>query len=95
MKALILLAFVPALSFGQVPDPLEEAYRALKRNDYDVAISAFLQAVAAKPERSDIRKDLAYTYLKVGQSEAARDQFGEAMRLDPADATAGLEDAFL
>src|SRR5229473_255950 len=40
-------------------------------------------------------KDLAYTYLKVGEPEAARDQFAAAMRLDPADFHVALEYAFL
>jgi tetratricopeptide (TPR) repeat protein len=38
---------------------------------------------------------LAYALLKVGENEAARDQFGEAMRLDPADQHVALEYAFL
>ncbi|MDQ6706765.1 MAG: tetratricopeptide repeat protein, partial [Acidobacteriota bacterium] len=41
------------------------------------------------------RKDLAYTYLKVGETQAAREQFGEAMRLNPADFHVSLEYAFL
>src|ERR1700722_14642156 len=95
MKTLILVVFLAASSFGEVSDPLAKAYEALKAKDYDQAIPAFLQAVAASPARADIRKDLAYTYLKVGESEAARDQFGEAMRLDPADTHVALEYAFL
>ncbi|MGA3204602.1 MAG: tetratricopeptide repeat protein, partial [Bryobacteraceae bacterium] len=41
------------------------------------------------------RKDLAYTLLKIGENEAARDQFAEAMRLDPRDDHVALEYAFL
>jgi Tfp pilus assembly protein PilF len=55
----------------------------------------FLKAIDAAPARADIRKNLAYTYLKVGETEAARDQFGEAMRLDPGDHHVALEYAFL
>src|SRR5579862_7041816 len=76
-------------------DTLAKAYEALKAKDYDRAIPAFLAAVAANPTKAAIRKDLAYTYLKVGESEAGRDQFGEAMRLDPADTHVALEYAFL
>ena len=47
------------------------------------------------PGRADIRKDLAYTLLKIGEPALARDQFREAMRLDPADTAAALEYAFL
>ena len=95
MKTLILVVLLAASSFGEVSDPLAKAYEALKAKDYDQAIPAFLKAVAASPARVDIRKDLAYTYLKVGEPEAAREQFGEAMRLDPADSHVALEYAFL
>ena len=47
------------------------------------------------PGRADIRKNLAYTLLKTGDSERAREQFGEAMRLEPADFHVALEYAFL
>jgi Tfp pilus assembly protein PilF len=63
--------------------------------DYDAAIQWFRQAAAASPARADIRKNLAYTLLKTGESEAAREQFGEAMRIDPADFHVALEYAFL
>ncbi|HEY3838880.1 MAG TPA: tetratricopeptide repeat protein [Bryobacteraceae bacterium] len=95
MKAFILLLSMAALGFGEAPDPLVAAYQALKSSDYDHAIPAFLQAIAAHPDQASIRKDLAYTYLKTGESEAARDQFGEAMRLDPSDVHAAMEYAYL
>src|ERR1035438_9316698 len=95
MKALVLAVLFAALSCGADSDPAVKAYEALKGKDYDVAIPAFLKAIAANPARANIRKDLAYTYLKVGEAEAARDQFGEAMRLDPADTHVTLEYAFL
>ena len=47
------------------------------------------------PNAPAIRKDLAYTYLKIGENDLARDQFREAMRLDPADTQVALEYAFL
>ena len=47
------------------------------------------------PQRADIRKNLAYTFLKTGDTESARDEFGEAMRTDPADFHVALEYAFL
>jgi tetratricopeptide (TPR) repeat protein len=42
-----------------------------------------------------LRKDLGYAYLKIGETEAARDEFAEALRLDPVDSQAALEYAFL
>src|SRR5581483_3774059 len=75
--------------------PPEAAYEALQAKDYDQAIFSFLQAMQAAPQSPSLRKDLAYTYLKTGERELARDQFGEALRLDPADTQAALEYAFL
>jgi Tfp pilus assembly protein PilF len=96
------LAFLAVLSAAVAqtsPDPayapLVRAYDAVRTRDYDPAVTAFLQAIAASPARPDIRKDLAYTYLKIGENLLARDQFQEAMRLDPADIQVALEFAFL
>ncbi|MDQ2948812.1 MAG: tetratricopeptide repeat protein, partial [Acidobacteriota bacterium] len=87
------------MAYAQDPGPeyapLTKAYASLKIKDYDSAIHSFLEAIEAAPTRPAIRKDLAYTYLKVGETQSARDQFGEAMRLNPADFHVSLEYAFL
>jgi len=75
--------------------PLEKAFEALRARHYDVAIDSFERAIAAAPQRADIRKNLAYALLTIGETEAARDQFAEAMRLDPTDRHVALEYAFL
>ncbi len=62
----------------------------LRNRDFEVH-----EAVSLAPKRTDIRKDLAYTYLKIGETELARDRFEEAMRLDPDDTHVALEYAFL
>ena len=67
----------------------------MRAHDYDTAISFFEKASALTPDRADIHKNLAYTLLKTGDSEAARDQFGEALKLEPADLHLALEYAFL
>jgi Tfp pilus assembly protein PilF len=104
-----LFAIFAALSLGyaQPPNPGEDAgkdpayapltsaYTALRARDYDPAIAAFLQAIAASPARADIRKDLAYAYLKIGENLLARDQFRQAMQLSPDDAQVAMEYAFL
>jgi Tfp pilus assembly protein PilF len=95
-----LIAAALAPLTAQSPDhaalgPLEQAYRSLQTRDYDLAVDFFRKAVEAAPARGSIRKDLAYTYLKIGRNEAARDQFAEAMRLDPQDHHVALEYAFL
>jgi tetratricopeptide (TPR) repeat protein len=84
---------------GQTSDPvyapLEKAYEALRAKNYDSAIAGFREAIVIAPERPSVRKDLAYVLLKVGETEAARDQFAEALRLDPGDDRTALEYAFL
>ncbi len=75
--------------------PSTQAYDALREKNYDQAVAGFEQAIALAPERASIHKDLAYTLLKIGENEAARDHFAEAMRLDPADQHVALEYAFL
>src|ERR1017187_6635129 len=94
MRVPILLA-VPTVLASAQPRDADRAYTALRARDYDVAVPAFLAAIQAAPTRADLRKDLAYTLLKIGEPTLARDQFRESMRLDPADATAALEYAFL
>ena len=74
---------------------LTRAFDALRSRDYDLAILSFRNAAALSPRRADIRKNLAYTLMKTGETDAARDEFGEAMRLDPADFHVALEYAFL
>jgi Tfp pilus assembly protein PilF len=94
-----LIAAALASLAAQSPDPafapLDEAYRSLQARDYDRAVESFRKAVEAAPARPSIRKDLAYAYLKIGENEAAREQFAEAMRLDPQDRHVALEYAFL
>jgi Tfp pilus assembly protein PilF len=96
---LSLFLLVSTLVYAQAPDPayepLANAYRFLQDKQYDEAVGSFLKGIEAAPSRPGIRKDLAYTYLKVGETEAARDQFAEAMRLDPTDFHVALEYAFL
>jgi Flp pilus assembly protein TadD len=91
----LMLESLPAQSPDVAYQPLDRAYQALRDKNYDQAIAGFKEGITLAPERASIRKDLAYTLLKVGENEAARDQFAEAMRLDPADQHVALEYAFL
>jgi Tfp pilus assembly protein PilF len=90
--AVILLVF-------QDPDPaysaLDRAYAALRDRNYDVAVASFRDAARISPLRADIRKNLGYVLLKIGESEAARDQFRNALKLEPGDDHLALEYAFL
>jgi Tfp pilus assembly protein PilF len=89
------LAPLSAQSPQTAQEVLEQAYRSLEQRDYDRAIESLRRAVEAAPARISARKELAYTYLKIGEREAARDEFAEAVRLDPADPHLALEYAFL
>ena len=99
MKRVIIWLIVASASSQAAEDPayapLTKAFEALRLRDYDTAIPFFEQAAELAPTRSDIRKNLAYTLLKTGETAAARDQFGKAMLLDPADIHLALEYAFL
>lgn len=98
-RAFLVLALA-VCALGQPPaDPvyeaLDKAYSALLAHSYDEAISLFQKAIEVAPERAATRKDLGYTYLKVGENELARDEFRGAMELDPADSHVAMEFAFL
>ena len=103
MQKRILFLACAAAALSQPPpasiDPayaqLDKAYQELKAKQYDSAIAGFERAIALAPDRPSVRKDLAYTLLKVGETAAARDQFAAAMRLDPGDDQVALEYAFL
>ncbi len=98
MRLVVCLA-VCSLAFAQPPDPayapLSRAYDAGRARDYEAAVANFLAAIEAAPQRPAIRKDLAYTYLKIGENALARAQFREAMTLDPRDTQVAMEYAFL
>jgi Tfp pilus assembly protein PilF len=76
-------------------DPLQGAYEALRQKRYEEAVRLFHETLRAMPERTEVRKDLAYTYLKIGENELAREQFGAVMRARTSDFRAALEYAFL
>lgn len=99
LRIILFLSIGLALAAAEEPDPaykpLQQAYDALREKSYDQAVAGFRQAIALAPNRTSIRKDLAYTLLKIGENEAARDEFAEAMRLDPVDDHVALEYAFL
>lgn len=74
---------------------LDAAYAALREEDLDGAVENFEKAIPLQPERTDIRKDLAYTYLRIGENELGRRQFEKVVELDAKDYRSQLELAFL
>src|SRR5580700_6997667 len=96
---LLVTLIVAQAARAQAPDPayspLTKAFEELRQHDYDAAIVSFRAASALSPQRADIRKNLAYALLKTGDSDGAREEFGQAMRVDPKDFHTALEYAFL
>jgi Tfp pilus assembly protein PilF len=92
---LIAVFLLAVVGLRAQTDVLSRAYESLRARDYEEAVGHFIKAIDAAPDRANIRKDLAYTYLKIGENELARSQFGEAMRLEPDDSHVALEYAFL
>lgn len=84
---------------AQAPDPAREAlaraYDALRARAYETAIAGFREALGFDSRRASIRKDLAYTYLKIGENELGRAEFRAAMEAEPADVQVAMEYAFL
>ncbi len=74
---------------------LDEAYAALRARQFQRAAELFQQGLRDRPEHPTARKDLAYTWLRLGENELARDQFRAAYALRPEDEDAALEFAFL
>ena len=74
---LSLFLLVSMLAFAQPPgplpdpayEPLSKAYQCMKDKRYDDAIGFFSKGIEAAPDRPAVRKDLAYAYLKVGETE--------------------------
>src|SRR5579871_6878093 len=98
-KLFVILFVAVAAAFAQ-PTEGDLAYQALRDKNYSKAVDGFERALAAVPpppadRLPGIHKDLAYTLLKIGENERARDHFAEAVRLDPSDDHAALEYAFL
>ncbi|HUQ95732.1 MAG TPA: tetratricopeptide repeat protein [Bryobacteraceae bacterium] len=76
-------------------DPAAEAYLAVKQKDYEKAAIFFRLALAGEPKRVELRKELAYVLLKMGDTVEARDEFAEVMRLAPQDWHSALEYGYL
>lgn len=99
MRHILLLVLaclvLPAQTQDPAADPLNKAYRLLRDKKYVEAIDQFIKAAQVAPDRASIRKDLGYAYLKVGETEAAREAFEQALTLAPEDLRVALELAFL
>ncbi len=98
-RALSQLAKTQPVAGTDSVDParraLDRAYAALRGRNYSSAIASLQEAITLAPKQPSIRKELAYVYLKVGETAWARDMFEHAVRLNPLDYRAALELAFL
>ena len=73
----------------------QDPYISLKARNYSSAVIAFEASLQANPGNTGLRKDYAYTLLKIGESESARDQFAVIEKASPGDWQAALEYGFL
>lgn len=90
-----LLAFLVGTQWAVAQDAAHPAYEALRRKDYDAAIAGFRTALATSPQHLLLRKELAYTLMKVGETEQARDEFAAVVALAPEDWRSALEYGYL
>ncbi|MEP7354416.1 MAG: hypothetical protein ABI824_14415 [Acidobacteriota bacterium] len=90
LQSFLVLVTLAVCTSAQTPTPqpvspnalalLNRAYEALQAHDYEPAIALFQQSLPLIPDRLDVRKDLAYTFLKAGDTVAARDEFAEILK---------------
>lgn len=71
------------------------AYDALRARDYDTAIRGFEEAFRYRRDSAPLAQELGYAYLKIGETERAREWFERVTELAPGDENARLELAFL
>ena len=70
---------------------LDSAFGALRLKQYDVAIECFEAGRRFSPWRTDILKNLAYAYLRIGDNDKARSRFAMTVSLDTADSHSALD----
>lgn len=88
LVALAFAALVPAVD-------VDEAWRAYRRGDLEVADQAFRAALAADPGRLDARNGLGYVALRRGRLEEADAAFAEVLRRSAGDRDALMGAALL
>jgi Tfp pilus assembly protein PilF len=88
-----LLVFTAIPQYSQTV--LDEAYTALRERRLEDAARRFELGLKEKPDHLLARKDYAYTLLRLGETQTARDQFGIVFEVDPKDWTSALEYGFL
>ncbi len=88
MLFLFALLLVQAPAPG-APDPayanLDRAYQALRAKDLDAAEAEFRRAAQVSPQRPDIHKELAYLYVRMGETEKAVAERETIRKLAPQD----------
>ena len=98
MRLLVLFLSAGSLLFVRAADPaadpLSTAYEALREGRYEDALDHFVEAGETLPRDAEIRKELGYLHLKLGDPASARDRFREAHELDPENHHTALEFAY-
>lgn len=74
-----------ALEYRQWEKQIAEGDRALQQEELNEALSAYQQAVAIKPESSEVHIKIGQIYLRQEEYEKAIDAFKTGLKYDPAD----------
>ena len=67
---------------------LTQAQAATERKDYEAAVQAYQQYLAAKPDDATVHYDLGYTYTALQKPTDAKAEYEKAISLDPKMASA-------
>lgn len=66
-------------SAASVADTVREGREAYARGDYEKALKHFIDAQLAEPDNPELYYNIGNTYYKMGNYEAAREQYGNAL----------------
>lgn len=107
VAALAFGASMPRLCLGQQARPsvkarpdtatslLNNAYEDLRRKEYDAAIAKFRRVLAMDPKRAELHREIAYTCMKMGETEQAIEAFEAYERVRPGEPRNQIELAYL
>lgn len=107
IAALACGASIPRMCLGQQARPsakarqdavtsvLNNAYQDLRRKEYDAAIAKFRRVLEMDPRRAELHREIAYTYMKMGETEQAIEAFEAYEHARPGDPRNQLDLAYL
>lgn len=82
---------VEVLQFRVLQANLSDARRAVEAGEFDVAVAAYQQAIAASPESAFLYRELGIAERRNGDPGAALERLQQAVEIDPGDAATWRE----